>query len=220
MPELRLNEEKNCYELGDQAFLRVSTVLELAGLNDPMPDNMAIQATIKRGMNRGTLVDQAAECYDLHGSWYLDPARIPADYLAFDQTPEEYISLIAVRVEGWKKFRTERMPNATFECQKTVYSTELGVAGTLDRLFTLPDGSKTIVDIKCGSLKWYNDIQVGAYRFLLNDPDVDTHMLVHLGKDGKYRDRPAKTPEDDEMDFLAACRIAKRRLRHTRSRNV
>lgn len=155
------------YWLGGKELAPVSRILNVIApyqYSDPV------------AMLRGTAVHLATEYWDRQT---LDPASVdPA---------------IAGYLEAWKNFRSVTGFVPTLDSIETyVADSDLGVAGTYDRLGTMPsNGAAVLLDIKTGAHHWRYDVQVTAYDYLqqkwLGVPPTPTLLTVCLNETGGWR---------------------------------
>src|SRR5690606_34284850 len=109
------------------------------------------------------------------------------------------------------------------QTETRVHDEALGYAGTLDLIvaWTSEDGQRItrrgLIDVKTGSVPPTVGAQTAAYLrcarawFPLGTPIY--RFALHLPGDGSYRLVPLTNPQD-ELDFLAALRVAHFRRFH------
>lgn len=127
----------------------------------------------------------------------------------------------------FEKFLAEWNP--TYELSEaTVYSRRYGYAGTLDAIFTLPDGRRFLCDYKTGRAI-YGEValQLAAYRYAdfiglpdgseVEMPEVDGCVALHLTSTG-YQLVPVEAGPDELKMFRFAQQV--RWFVNDRSRQV
>jgi hypothetical protein len=120
---------------------------------------------------RGRMVHKATELFDTDT---LDEASVDPQ--------------IAGYFKAYKKFR-EDLPWVPVCIEKVVYNPKLKYAGTLDRVFSIPDGREVLLDIKTGeSVPTWLDLQLSAYVEALKHDVTGVNEAVGLSlhKDGTY----------------------------------
>lgn len=115
-------------------------------------------------------------------------------------------------LEAWRRFKLDTGFVAEVN-EEPMFSTKLGFAGTPDRIGTVFDCSRTVVDLKSGAVQKAARIQLAAYQILADENGYRAinRVAVQLKPDGKYRCSPydARTMKHDRALFLSALAIHK-----------
>lgn len=187
--DFRFDPETHSYFLGERRLIGVTEAIQAAGLTD---FSCIDPAVLDRAAERGKAVHAA--CH------YLDEGDL--DWGTVSTEIEPY-------VRAWEKFRFD-VPVEWSDVENPLYHATSGLAGTPDRISTLP--GKTVTDIKTYRPNEVTGIQLAAYSFLRFGPqpafDVPKRWGVWLKDDGKYILTEFKD-RGDEAVFMAALTIAK-----------
>jgi hypothetical protein len=119
---------------------------------------------------RGSVVHEATEALDQGAELSL---------MTDEGEPKYKLSEWAM-IGRYAEFR-ERFPAKVHAIETKLASDELGYAGTLDRIMTMPDGRTLLVDIKTSGSVWPSYwLQQAAYHELIHA----TGFVAHLFPDG------------------------------------
>lgn len=195
---LVFDAQAHAYTLDGRALVSVTTALTEAGLIDP-------RHWTDEARDRGTAVHEAIA---LHTGGVLDLALVYPVYRPY--------------VDGYLRF-VEESRVVVEESERRLCDPVLGYAGTLDLLvaWTSEDGQRVtrrgLIDIKTGSVPPSVGPQTAAYlrcaRAWFPAGTAIYRFALHLPGDGTYRLVPL-TNAQDELDFLAALRVAHFRRQH------
>lgn len=183
MPELKFNPENHEYRLDGVVIPSVTQILKSAGLSsfDGVP-----QELLERNARFGTAVHKAVEltCQGNLDNSTVDPVLVP--YL-----------------EAWELFA--ECYGFKSEKQEVVgYHPTYRYGYTIDAIGTLPDGKKALVDIKTGTPKPSDEIQVfGGYALAQK---VDRQIIVYLSA-GDFKTNIVKKDLTAQQIFLSALSI-------------
>ena len=135
---------------------------------------------------RGSRVHALTERYDAG-----DEIRLVDDFGNINMKLNEWAML-----ERYVEFRN-KYPFEISMTEQTIISESLGVAGTLDRVITLPSGEKMLFDIKTSNAIYPSYwLQLAAYKEMLRSIGVEVDSVAILwlnaktrtdGKDGKVQ---------------------------------
>ena len=180
---LTFNEKDHKYSWNGQHVPGVNEIL--TELN--MQENRGSEADLLRG----TWVHQACQYYDdgTLDQWEFDP-------------------VILGYLEGWKKFRLEKMftPILNEKALRSAY----GYAGITDRFGTLSK-DYAVIDIKTGEPGWITGLKLAAYEQLIRESEVLNLTIikrcaVKLNDDGTYKLYWYSNRKDKEL-FLACVSL-------------
>lgn len=116
---------------------------------------------------RGSVVHEATEALDLGGELSL---------MTEDGEPKYRLSEWAM-IGRYAEFR-ERFPARIHAIEAKLASEELGYAGTLDRVMTMPDGRTLLIDIKTSGSVWPSYwLQQAAYHELIHSTGFIAEMF-------------------------------------------
>jgi len=97
---------------------------------------------------------------------------------------------------AWDSFKRDMVdgPDGFYWIEQKFIDTDLGYAGTADRVARFKDGRVFVLDIKTGAPESWHELQQGAYAVAArrDDLDVDGLATVQLMKSGKYKLIPHK----------------------------
>jgi len=179
---LEFNKQLHEYRYSGVKIPSVTQIISDVGLSNFGGVNKRM---MQIAQERGTFVHLACELYD---KGQLDEATVDVELLGY--------------LEAWKAFCNDFKPKF-IEIEKKYYS-ELGFAGTIDRLAVIGKDS-TLIDIKTGGKSQAHEVQSGAYSIFVNPL---SSLTVYLSKDGKYKVEPQNI-ERGKAVFLYSLEIYK-----------
>ena len=202
--QLTFEEKTHSYAIAGVTVPSVTQILSVVGLSayEGMRDDVRL-AALYRGRAVHLALSQIAKGTF---SWdYLDdPAVIEAGYPPYIRAGFEWLNL-----SGFEPLLIEKPL-----CHA------LGYAGTPDIIGRF-QGELTILDWKTGSMPWWCGIQLAGYGLALSSAQelynyehatrLHARLGVELKADGRAKPFPFEEYEDED-DFLAALRIARRKL--------
>lgn len=156
------NALDHVYGYQDECWPGVTTCLKVGGLADA-------RWYTPEACRRGTLVHKATEALDGRGS---------------DDPRAERYTPFRGYIDAWASFCAAARP-VWSEIEGLRWNRALRVGGRLDRVGTIYDSPRSVVDIKTGGRCAWHDAQVEGYRDL--DPSLDAGYLVYLWPTGQYR---------------------------------
>lgn len=159
-------EDRHEYRVDGVVIPSVTQILQATGIvnYDHLPAPIREAALL-----RGRRV-HAATHFDDEGD--LDESTLSEELLGY--------------VAAWRSFRA----NSGFVpelIEHRAFNAEYRYAGTLDRMGTLSNGKKAVVDIKTNSAEPWVAMQIAAYQGFLPEPRSYWRMCVELYRDGTYR---------------------------------
>jgi hypothetical protein len=189
MPVVDFVASTHRYYLGDRELPHVTGILKDAGLVD---DRWFTEESRLRGQ------------YVHLATHYLDDGDLVED--SIDPAYAPYL-------HAYGRFLELAQPEWTF-VEWRVVDPLLGYAGTLDRAGVLMlTGTKTLIDIKTGSIPPWAGIQTAAYKRCLPEPHTWKRAVLNLKGDGSFALEDL-TDRRDEARFLAALDLWQWKAEH------
>jgi len=199
---IRAVNKRGWYEVGDQEYISVTTVLSIISKGDGLLNWYAklgfekAKEVMKEKGKRGTTVHKTIEQY------------LRGNIKNFDLQPKE-IKTFCEPVAKW----VNDMGLDIMDIERIVYSDKSRFAGSLDILAKLPDGKIIIGDFKT-SKAIYNTyfLQLAAYAKALQEKDkikVDSLVIIRPDEDGELEIQSMDNIDELYEIFLSALKIYK-----------
>lgn len=164
---------------------------------------MAHGMDVKANRNElNSIADQAQEhagnkvAANIGTAYHTFTERLDAGLITLDQVPEEWRARCGQYLEELARYGLRTRPEwieRTTAVRADQVSAPVPVAGTLDRIFELPDGSLVIGDLKTSSNIEYSWVEI-AVQLAIYAHGVNTHGLFDWRtKTWQRLDRPVRT---------------------------
>lgn len=164
---------------------------------------MAHGMDVKANRNElNSIADQAQEhagnkvAANIGTAYHTFTERLDAGLITLDQVPEEWRARCGQYLEELARYGLRTRPEwieRTTAVRADQVSAPVPVAGTLDRIFELPDGSRVIGDLKTSSNIEYSWAEI-AVQLAIYAHGVNTHGLFDWRtKTWQRLDRPVRT---------------------------
>ncbi len=171
---LTFDAERHEYRFAGRRVPSVTQIIGLTGMIDT-------QWFTEAAAWRGSVVHRCCEL-DCKGTLVeatVDPAAF--GYLAAWRAWKQGVGFVSDQIERRR------------------YHADLGYCGTPDRIGTLPDGVRAVVDLKTGVAQKWHALQLAGYAHFDRFPRALRRFTVRLTADGKYiptEYTPASLPTD------------------------
>jgi hypothetical protein len=190
VPNLEFDRELHSYAIAGKPFYSVSDTIALFGFGGKSYEGIPAWA-----LRVGTLRHEITELDD------------------FGELDEESVHpKLLPALEGWRQWRADNPKAELVAIEAMVCSQTLGLAGTIDRVFSV-EGQTWVVDIKGGTNSKSYPLQLTSYAMMweeLTGQRVDRLVTVHLGSKPTYKERD-QPRHDEEWTRIAEVASMMRR---------
>jgi hypothetical protein len=193
---LELFETTHTYYYDRREIINVTTILEMAGLSDysRVPANLLDRAqTFGRALHKGTEL--------------LDLGKIDVSTIHPDLAPY---------LDGWKAFVKDHVVEF-ISIEEKIADLGKWYAGTLDRVGLMRTGKLGMIEVKSSdTLHPAAALQTAGYKKpweRIHGQKIETRIAVQPTKTGGYIKTDYDNDREDYADFLAALRIANRKIK-------